>query len=58
MEDRQVRHAGPQILECVLERREPGVAGMSALDRLFELHLIAKENDVLRASSHGYGIRE
>ncbi len=56
VKDRLVRLAGPQILEGVLERREPGIAGMSPLDRLFELHLIAKENDVLRASTHGYGI--
>jgi hypothetical protein len=56
VKDRLVRLACPQILQGVLERRESGIAGMSALDWLFKLHLIAKKNDVLRASSHGNGI--
>lgn len=39
-----------------MEGGESGVSRVGALDRLFELHLIAKENKVLCASSHRHGV--
>ena len=52
VEHRRIRSAGGGVLESVLQGGKPRVAGMRALDRLFELHLVAEKNEVLRASSH------
>jgi len=52
VEDGRIGQAGVRVLEDVLQGGKSGIARMGALHGLFELHLVAKENKVLRASSH------
>ena len=53
-----IRPTGLCIFESVLQRGKPGVPRMRALHGLFQLHLIAKKNEILRTASHGHGVRQ
>ena len=56
MEHRRIRPAGVHILECILQRRQSRIAGMRTLHRLFELHLITEQDQIIRASRHRDGV--
>ena len=45
-EHAQLRRNGGVAVQQVLEAGEPGLAGMAALGRLGELHLVADEDQV------------
>jgi hypothetical protein len=52
-----VRWDGRLPHEQVIERRLPGMVRVNALNRLLQLHLVAEEDDVLRAGPHGDEMR-
>ena len=57
-EDAELRRDGGVPVQQVLEAREAGLAGMAALHRLAELHLVAHQDQVPGRKAHGDRVRQ